>query len=143
MMLRVERMLKQGELELSELDSVREAFYANLTDDERQQVLAFRNSPAGQRYWKALGTIEGQMRAVFVASVKAAVAKALEIRNDQDEELKPGGGGMSPAPSSATPSEGRSARANSSGDHIQEIVVVPPAGKPSTNANKPLSVSAK
>lgn len=86
MMLRLERMVKQGELDTSEITFEREVFFSNLTDVERQEVLAFYNSDSGQRYWKALGAIDGQLRTVFAAIFQTAMPKALEMWNDQINE---------------------------------------------------------
>ena len=119
MILRLEGMVKQGELDVSEVGSAEEAFYANLSDGERTQALAFHSSDAGQRYGRALGAIDGQLRTVFMTILKAAIPKALERCADEEDEAvaaarAANNGRTATGPSSASPSPGASATAGPS-----------------------------
>jgi hypothetical protein len=69
---RLERMEKSGELDRTESMFASNAFFENLSAEDRTIVLAFLDSPTGKRFRNALEEIRKKVGELFVANTRAA-----------------------------------------------------------------------
>jgi hypothetical protein len=76
MLRNLEQMVRRGELDPSEAPSSSSAFYESLSITDREQVIAFRQSPSGKRFEKAMAAIKEKVALLFLANLKAAIPAA-------------------------------------------------------------------
>jgi hypothetical protein len=100
---RLEKMEKSGELDRTESLSASNAFFENLSVEDRAIVIAFHDSPAGKRFGNALEEIRKKVGELIVANSKVAYpvanARFEDLMDERAAKLRKQSSGSAPTTS--------------------------------------------